>query len=156
MPTFLKTLSNILGLEQSFVSHREKFISAIGGFIAIVTIISISKFFLGTDEYWILIPSMGASAVLLFTAPHGPLSQPWPLIGGNLVSATIGVTSALTIPEPTIAMASAVGLSILTMYYLKCIHPPGGATSLSAVFATESIHSLGYEFVITPVLSTAI
>jgi hypothetical protein len=42
------------------------------------------------------------------------------------------------------------------MYYLRCIHPPGGATALSAVMSGESVHALGYQFVITPVLLNAL
>ncbi|MBN2605921.1 MAG: HPP family protein [Thiotrichales bacterium] len=156
MKNFLKTLFDFLGVEQSISSHHEKFISAFGGFISIITIIAISQYFLGQNHYWLLVPSMGASAVLLFAIPHGPLSQPWPLIAGNTISATIGVTCGLLISDMPTAIASAVGLSILSMYYLKCIHPPGGATALSAVMATETIHSLGYQFVIAPVLLNAL
>lgn len=148
----LKKLSSLLGLEQSFVSHREKLISALGGFLSIIAITLISHAFLGHEHFWIIVPSMGASAVLLFAVPHGQLSQPWPLIGGNMISAVIGISCALTIKEPMFAMSAAVGLSILAMYYLKCIHPPGGATALIAVVATEGAHSIGYEFLLTPIL----
>lgn len=156
MKNFLKLLLNFFGVEQSPSTHHEKFISALGGFLSIIAIIIISQYFLGQNHYWLLVPSMGASAVLLFAVPHGPLSQPWPLIAGNTVSATIGVTCGLLISDMPIAIASAVGLSILSMYYLNCIHPPGGATALSAVMATETIHSLGYQFIITPVLLNAL
>lgn len=156
MKTFFNSISEFLGLKQSFVSHHEKLISAIGGFISLIIVITISKHFLSTNDSWLVIPSIGASAVLLFAVPHGPLSQPWPLIGGNVISATIGVTCALMIPNLTMAASAAVGLSILAMYYLKCIHPPGGATALSAALSGESIHTLGYEFVITPVFLNVI
>ncbi|WP_024850630.1 HPP family protein [Hydrogenovibrio kuenenii] len=152
MKNLFNILSDFAGWEQQPVSHHEKFISAIGGFISILAITIISRYFLGQDAFWLLIPSMGASAVLLFAVPHGPLSQPWPLIGGNLISAIIGVTSALLISDQVIAIASAVGLSILGMYYFKCIHPPGGATAMITVLATKSVHSLGYSFIMTPVL----
>ena len=42
--------------------------------------------------------------------------------------------------------------AIGVMYYLRCIHPPGGATALSAVMGGEGVHALGYQFVVTPVL----
>jgi len=51
-----------------------------------------------------------------------------------------------------IAAPLAVALAISTMYYLNCIHPPGGATALSAVVGGEAIHQLGYHFILTPVL----
>ena len=48
--------------------------------------------------------------------------------------------------------ALAVGLAIAVMHYLRCIHPPGGATALSAVVGGASVEVLGYQFVLTPVL----
>jgi len=38
------------------------------------------------------------------------------------------------------------------MHYLRCIHPPGGATALTAVVGGAGIHELGYGFVVMPVL----
>ena len=99
---------------------------------------------------------MGASAVLLFAVPHGPLSQPWPLIGGHLISAVIGVTCAKFIPDVFIAGSVAVGLAVGAMYYFHCIHPPGGATALSAVVGGNVVHELGYQFVLSPVLINVI
>jgi hypothetical protein len=95
---------------------------------------------------------MGASAVLLFAVPHGPLSQPWALIGGHTISAIIGVSCYLLIPNVFVAAAVAVGLAITAMYYLRCIHPPGGATALTAVVAGAGVHKLGYFYLFTPVL----
>jgi CBS-domain-containing membrane protein len=96
---------------------------------------------------------MGASAVLLFAAPHGALSQPWPVFGGNLVSAVIGVTCARWLGhEPMLAASLAVALSIGAMYVLRCLHPPGGATALYAVLGGETVHALGYGYVLSPVL----
>lgn len=95
---------------------------------------------------------MGASAVLLFAVPHGQLSQPWSVFGGHILSAIVGVTCARWIPNEMLAASTAVGAAIGVMYYLRCIHPPGGATALVAVIGGEGIHSLGYQFVITPIL----
>lgn len=38
------------------------------------------------------------------------------------------------------------------MYYARCIHPPGGATALAAVIGGSSVSTLGYQFLLTPVL----
>ena len=51
--------------------------------------------------------------------------------------------------------AVAVGLAIGTMHYLRCIHPPGGATALTAVLAGNVTHKLGYMYVLTPVMLNA-
>lgn len=148
----LHSFMDFWGVNQTQASHHEKLISALGGFLAILLILLISRAFLDLSASVALVASMGASAVLLFAVPHGPLSQPWPLVGGNLISAFIGVSCALLIDPPILAASSAVGLSILAMYYFKCIHPPGGATALTAAIGGESIHALGYQFIITPVL----
>lgn len=98
-----------------------------------------------------LIAPMGASAVLLFAVPASPLAQPWSIIGGNLVSATVGVTCALLIHDPVEAAALAVALAICAMFALRCVHPPSGAVALTAVLGGPSVHALGYGFVFAPV-----
>ena len=143
---------HFLGLELSPVSHTERLLSALGGFLGIYGILQISLYFVGIEAASLIVASMGASAVLLFAVPHGPLSQPWPLIGGHLVSAIVGVSCARLIPDTFAAAALGVGLAIAVMHYLRCIHPPGGATALSAVIGGAGTEALGYQFVLTPVL----
>ena len=141
-----------LGIDFQPVSHAERLISGLGGFTAILLILVISsRFVTGTDAA-LIVASMGASAVLLFAAPHGALGQPWNVIGGHLVSAVIGVSCARYIPGVTLAAAASVGLAIGAMHYLRCIHPPGGATALTAVVGGTSIQALGYQYILTPVL----
>jgi len=146
-----KRLIDLIGIELSPSSHAEKLISGIGGMIAIFAIYNISHLILA-DDAMLLVASMGAATVLLFAVPHGPLSQPWPLFGGNLISAAIGVSCAQLIPDTFIAASAAVGISITVMYYLKCTHPPGGATALSAVISGPAVEALGYQYILTPVL----
>ncbi len=150
------TLRQYLGIRDVSSSHSEKLISGLGGFLAILAILFISHHFLTLHDSYAVVASMGASAVLLFAVPHGPLSQPWPVIGGNLISAFIGVSCALLIEPPILAASLAVGGAITAMYYLKCIHPPGGATALTAVVGGESIQALGYDFLWTPVLANVL
>jgi CBS-domain-containing membrane protein len=144
-------LFQILGIELSPVTHTERLISTAGGFLAIYSILLVSTHFIPLDEALLIVASMGASAVLLFAVPHGPLAQPWPVAGGHLVSAAVGVTCAQLVPDTLIASALAVGLAIGAMHYLRCIHPPGGATALSAVLGGPAIHNIGYQYILTPV-----
>ena len=142
-----------LGIESNAVSHAERLISTLGGFLGIFFILVASRAALGDQQAALLVvASMGASAVLLFAVPHGAMSQPWALIGGHTVSAFIGVACALLVPNLFIAAALAVGLAIGAMHYLRCIHPPGGATALSAVIGGPAVHALGFQFLISPVL----
>ncbi|HSJ49254.1 MAG TPA: HPP family protein [Gammaproteobacteria bacterium] len=142
----------LLGLQAHKTGHLEKLLAAVGGFIGILVVVLISRHYLGHEGAAWIAASMGASAVLVFAVPHGPLSQPWPLLGGHVLSAFVGVSCAWLIPDPMIAAASAVALAILAMQYLRCIHPPGGATALAAVVGGEGIQALGFLYVITPVL----
>ena len=147
-----ETFLQYLGVERYRVGHTEKLVSALGAFLGIFLIFYTSTYFVHGVSSYLVVASMGASAVLLFAVPHGPLSQPWSLIGGHLVSAAIGVTCAKFIPDIFIAAPLAVGLSVAVMYYLHCIHPPGGATALSAVVGGSAVQELGYQFILTPVL----
>jgi len=135
------------------VSEREHWISAAGGLLGILVVLWVSHFWLGGHGGVLAIASMGASAVLLFAAPHGALSQPWPVFGGHVVSALIGVSCARWLgAEPMLAASLAVALSIAAMYSLRCLHPPGGATALYAVLGGETVHALGYGYLFSPVL----
>ncbi len=94
---------------------------------------------------------MGASAVLLFAAPHGPLSQPWNVIGGHIVSAFVGIACHYLISDPVMAGAVAVGVAISAMYYLHCLHPPGGATALVAAMGGTGIDGFGFIYIVFPI-----
>jgi len=146
------TLLNYIGIDLNSSTHREKIISAVGGCIGILLVFIVSNWFIGAEAAIFIIPSMGASAVLLFAAPHSPLAQPWNVFGGHIISAVVGVICAQFVPIAAIAAALSVGLAIGAMYYARCIHPPGGATALAAVIGGAQIHSLGFEYIITPVL----
>lgn len=99
----------------------------------------------------ILVAPLGASAVLAFAVPASPLAQPWAIIGGNTISAMVGVLVALLIPQPILAAGIAVGGAIFAMSLLRCLHPPGGAAALTGVIGGPSIHLLGFGFPLIPV-----
>lgn len=98
----------------------------------------------------LLVAPMGASAVLLFAVPASPLAQPWPVLGGNVISALVGIAVGHIIPNPTIAAALAVGAAIAIMSLLRCLHPPGGAVALSAVMGAGGPAG-DYMFALVPV-----
>jgi len=155
MSHFVTKVKTILGIDNS-VSSAEKLTSALGGFVGISLISWVSFQFTGAGGAALIVPSMGASAVLVFAVPHGKLSQPWALFAGQLISATIGVACYQFIPNLFLASGLAVGLAIGAMHICRCVHPPGGATALAAVIGIDQIHELGYMFVVTPVLLNTI
>lgn len=152
----MKDWRQYLGIELDEVSAREKLVSAVGGLIALFVVITISRDALGGAGASMLVASMGASAVLLFAVPHGQLSQPWPVLVGHVGSALVGVACGKLIDDTRLAAACAVGLAIGGMHVAKAIHPPGGATALSAVVGGTAVRSLGWSFVWRPVALNAL
>ncbi|WP_250655019.1 HPP family protein [Alkalimarinus coralli] len=150
---WLREISLALGIEQNTTSHQEKLLSSLGGLLGIAVVYSLSISTDNSISSVFIVASMGASAVLMFAVPHGALSQPWPVVGGHTLSAAIGVFCFQSFSHTAVASACAVSLAILAMYYLRCLHPPGGATALLAVIGGEPIHSMGYSFVVTPILT---
>lgn len=118
--------------------------------IALTIVICTSLRFQAADVPIIVAP-LGASAVLVFAIPASPLAQPWPVIGGNILSTLVGVVAFNVIPNTAVAAGVAVGLAILAMSLLRCLHPPGGAAALTAVIGSPAIHAAGYSFAFAPV-----
>ena len=146
---------SLIGFARHDNHYREGLISAVGGFLGIFGILIVSYWLLDPETAVFIVPSMGASAVLLFAAPHAPLSQPWNVIGGHAFSAIAGVACWQLIPDYTIAASASVGLAIGIMYLARCTHPPGGATALAAVIGSEKLHNLGYSYEFQPILLNA-
>ena len=132
--------------------------ASLGALIGLLATGLIGRVALGdADTLPLLLAPMGASAVLLFAVPGSPLARPWPMIGGNVLSAVVGVTCATMVPEPNVAAALAGGLSIALMMTAGCLHPPGGAVALTAVLGGPSVQAAGFGFAIWPVgLSTVL
>lgn len=146
-----------LGIERNTTRHGEKIISAAGAFLGILAVYWGTRWcfpdgFMHTAGTLIMVTSMGASAVLLFAVPQGALSQPWSVVGGHLLSAFVGVSIQQLFPDQTWTPALAVGLAVGVMHYLRCMHPPGGATALAAVIGGPEIYRLEYYYLLMPIL----
>jgi len=138
---------HLLGLDTPWVGAKEALAGAIGGGLSIAAVWWCTSLSVHGEARILVLGSMGAAAVLLFTVPHGRLSQPWNLLAGNLISAVIGVAVAQAVSTPRLAAPLAVGLSIAAMYLCRCMHPPGGATALIAVIGGSDITALGYAYI---------
>ncbi|AFJ88498.1 Putative transmembrane protein [Burkholderia sp. KJ006] len=131
---------------------RERMRSCTGALVGIATVGVTMRLLPGVPGLVpLLVAPMGASAVLLFAVPASPLAQPWSIVGGNLVAATVGVACAQWITDPITAAAVAVALAIGGMFALRCVHPPSGAVALTAVLGGPAIHALGFGFVVVPI-----
>lgn len=138
-------------------SLPDRLIAGLGAAIAIaLTILVCAGLPLAGTDLPIIVAPLGASAVLAFAVPASPLAQPWPVVGGNTISALIGVWAFNTFPDLAVAAGVAVGAAIIAMSLLRCLHPPGGAAALTAVIGSQGIHAAGYSFAFAPVAINSI
>ncbi len=103
-----------------------------------------------------LIAPIGASAVLVFVVPSSPLAQPWPVVGGNVISAMVGVAVLHNVPNTAAAIAIAVGGAIFIMSLLRCLHPPGGAAAITTILGAQAVIDAGYIFPISIVAANSL
>ena len=154
---YIHELRLLLGIERNTTSHGEKWISGAGALMGMLTVYWVTRWvfpngFMENAGDMVMVTSMGASAVLLFAVPQGALSQPWAVFGGQMLSAFVGVSCQKLFPDQTWTPALAVGAAVGVMHYLRCIHPPGGATSLAAVIGGSEVHTMGYHYLVMPIL----
>lgn len=140
---------------------RDRVIACVGALVGISITYLLCRLTLGSivgdaAHLPFLVAPMGASAVLLFAVPASPLAQPWPIIGGNTISAFIGILVALLVPDPILAAGIAVALAIAVMSLCRCLHPPGGAAALLAVLGGHNVTDAGLLFALDPVAINAV
>lgn len=106
-----------------------------------------------------IVAPMGASAVLAFAVPASPLATPRAIILGNTLSAMVGVGVSLIpgVPLP-FACGLSVCLAIMAMSITRSLHPPGGASALTATLLHPATHGLamGLVFPLLPVALNSI
>lgn len=142
---------------QTIVEPLDHLWTFIGAFLGIGLIGFIQSNKLTETDHVFLIGSFGASAVLIFGATNSPLAQPRNLVFGHLISAVVGVCIYKLIPGNLwLSAALSVSLSIVLMQMTKTMHPPGGATALIANIGSEKIKSLGFGYILSPVMSGVI
>lgn len=131
------------------IDAREGWRAVLGGALGLLfaAVFSRALSAAGPAAAWLVAP-IGASAVLVFALPASPLAQPWAVVAGNTVSALVGIACASLVPDTALAAGLAVGLAILLMIRLRCLHPPGGAAALLMVVT----HTTHVPFALFPVL----
>lgn len=125
---------------------RERLIASVGALVGIALTFTLC----GSLPIAIVAP-IGASAVLVFAVPASPLAQPWSVVGGNTLSALVGIAAFKLLPDAPLAAGLAVGGAILVMSLCRCLHPPGGAAALTAVIGGPAVHAAGFGFALLPV-----
>lgn len=132
---------------------RDRAVACLGALLGIGLTGLVSRAILGGEGPLplLLAASMGASSVLLFVVPASPLVQPWPLVGGHVVSALTGIVVARIMPDPMLASGIAVASAIGLMSLLRCLHPPGGSTALIGVLGGSAVQGAGLMFALVPI-----
>lgn len=129
------------------------------GLFSFIGIFAVSFISHHGDAASLVIASFGASAVLIYDSIDSPLAQPRNVVGGQVISALVGVSifklfrlgGEENYYEPA-AAAGAVSVAIVCMDLTKTLHPPGGATALIAVISdNDVIRDIGYLYVVYPV-----
>ena len=136
---------------------RDRLLGCLGACIGICVTGLICALVMGNSDHLpLIVAPIGASAVLLFAVPASPLAQPWPIIGGNTISALVGVTIAYFVKDQMLAVGLAVSLAILIMSLTRSLHPPGGAAALTAVIGGAAVAKAGFWFPLMPVALNSI
>ncbi|WP_034633562.1 HPP family protein [Maridesulfovibrio bastinii] len=153
----MKILNSLIAEKPPHKLVSEVFWSWLGAFLGISAVALIHYDFLLKSDLPMIIGSFGASAVLIYGAPHSPLAQPRNMLGGHILSAIVGVSCFMLVGNIAwLACALAVSTAIAVMHVTGTLHPPGGATALIAVIGSSRIHELGFLYVLVPVASGAL
>lgn len=130
------------------INRLETLRMALGIALGLLVTAWASRWWGGAEHPMWLASSLGASAVLLFGMPASPMAQPWPVLGGTVLSALVGAACQYWIPDTAIACAAAVGVSVALMVPLRCLHPPGAGFAAFVVLE----HVNGAQLIVFPIM----
>ena len=125
--------------------------------VGILAYITFESFLAGTTYGLWLVAAFGSSVVVGFGYPDNEFAQPKNVLLGHLLCAFVGiifVTLFKISQDRTIfflAIALAVGISVMLMMAFKITHPPAGGNAIVVMLAQDSFH-----FLIFPIMVGAI
>ncbi|KAJ2919408.1 hypothetical protein MD484_g1041, partial [Candolleomyces efflorescens] len=164
LPTWI---SFWLGYRKVTPPPEKKHVVWIWSFVGAFTCIASIQGLFGNVPYFVEkgVPSIGATAVLLYGAIESPLSQPRPVIGGHLVGALVGIViTKLFLLLPTeqrfdeltwLAGSLCCAVAIVLMQMTGTMHPPAGATALLAAVSPD-IRKIGWLYLPVVLLASSI
>ena len=129
--------------------------AAIGVSLGTLFSVWICSLFFGLPVAMHLIGPLGASAILLFAVSSGALAQPWSIVGGYLCATVVSLGVVYFFGRSLDSACLAVGVALLCMCLLRCLHPPAGALALLVVLADPDSASLGWGM-LAPVMLSAV
>ncbi|WP_437882819.1 HPP family protein [Pseudomonas sp. LRF_L74] len=122
-------------------------LAGLGVFVGLGAVGALAHF---TGNAWVM-GSFGASCVLLFGFPDGPFSRPRNLIGGHLISSTVGLACLHLLGGDWYFMALAGALAAMLMIASDTVHPPAGSNPVIIFLAQP-----GWDFLLLPTLAGAL
>lgn len=125
------------------VLHRRLSLLRIGGSsfgcfgaIAIVGLIS------QMSGNLLLVPSFGASSVIIATIPDSAFAQPRSVVFGHFISSLAGLLCLMMFGQIWWGVALAVGVSVALMQLTRTLHPPAAADPLLFMQGGMGWHTL--------------
>ena len=116
--------------------------SSVGAALGLAAVGLLSRAIVGGERWALLIaPPIAASAVIVFAVPASPLAQPRAVVGGNVLSALIGVACGLLIPHAAVAGPVSAALAVAAMLLLGWVE----------FVAAISGGTIGWDYVLTPI-----
>jgi CBS-domain-containing membrane protein len=86
-----------------------------------------------------MIPTFGASVVLITALPSSPLARPRNIFFGHLISASAGVLIGAAFGVTFYTIGIAVGLAILVMMMTDKLHPPAGGNPILVMISGTAL-----------------
>ncbi|EAU83028.1 HPP family protein [Coprinopsis cinerea okayama7 len=162
-----KWISFWLGYRETPPPPEPAYAAWLWSFIGAFSGISLVQALFGHVPYFVNkgVPSIGATAVLIYGAIESPLAQPRNVMGGHFISAIIGICiTKLFLLLPTeerfmelcwLAGSLSCAVALVIMQMTGTTHPPAGATALLAAINPE-IRRIGWLYIPVVILSSTI
>ena len=115
---------------------KDPLIAGIGGFSCILLLSYLNNF---ENNYIWLIPSFGASMVLVMSVHKSDLAQPKNIFFGHVISGLSGFFVLSFIGSNIFCIGLGVGLAIFLMMVTKTVHPPAGGNPIIVILGEQSL-----------------
>lgn len=123
--------------------YTESVLAGVGAFLGLSLIGLLAE----KANMLMIIAPFGATAVLLFSAPHSPFSRPLNIFGGYFISTLIGLCVLEYTTGGWLPIGIGLGITIMMMHLLKVVHPPAGANFLIVTQGHLSLHLIWPLFI---------
>ncbi len=121
---------------------------ACGGVFVAISLLAWCSFDLGV---LLALGSFGSTSVILFAFRDSHFAQPRSIIGGHVISSTIGLLVLALLGRHWFALGLAVALSAAAMMLARAVHPPAGSNPIIVFLALP-----GWDFLLFPTLFGAL